>query len=117
MEIIAGFETLEDLLDVNLEDPTEEAIAEGLPTEGVFEGGNVRFLKGGNNGVKIDLPEGAVEVKQPSWSQYLVFTLPECEVKTKYSIEYFGEERLLWDQESTLSVYKKEIQSVSIKAA
>jgi DNA phosphorothioation-dependent restriction protein DptG len=28
---IAGFETIEDLLDVNLEDPTEEAIAEGLP--------------------------------------------------------------------------------------
>lgn len=115
MEIIAGFETLEDLLNVNLEDPTEESIAEGLPTQGMFEGGTVRFLKSGN-GVKIDLPEGAIEVEQPSWSQYLVFVLPACEVKTKYSIEYLGEERLLWDQSATIPVYKKEIQSVSIKA-
>ena len=115
MEIIVGFETLEDLLDVNLEDPTEEAIAEGLPTETTFPGGNVRFLKIGN-GVKIDLPEGAVEVQMPSWSQYSLFTLPKCEVKAKYSIECVGEERLLWDQQSTMAVYKKDIQSVFIKA-
>jgi len=115
-QVFASFETLEDLFDLNLTDPTEESLKEGLPKSRFFEGGEVHFLKeAGKNAIPLPLPLGAEEVSMPSWSSYRVFLLPPVLVEAEYSIVYEGEEKLLIDQEATLSTYKRTLVSILLK--
>jgi hypothetical protein len=113
--VFASFETLEDLFDYNFGDPTAEAIAEGLPKMATFVG-EAHFLKEEeSHSVAVTLPEGAIEIPLPSWSRYRVFSLPPVEVVASYTFEYEGQEKVLLDQEGTVSTYQKSIQNVCIR--